>query len=166
MKNNLIIILTLFLASCGSEDNADKKIFDATVAPINAGTWYKPDKDKTWQWQLKNGTPSGTINLEYNVDVYDIDLFDASTTTITTLQTTGKKVICYFSGGSWENWRADKDDFPADALGNTMDGWADEKWLDISNEGLAPVMRARLDLAKSKGCDGVEPDNMDGYFGG
>jgi len=24
-------------------------------------------------------------------------------------------------------------------------------------------MRSRLDLAKSKGCDAVEPDNMDGY---
>ncbi|MMZ65925.1 hypothetical protein D1872_283710 [compost metagenome] len=24
-------------------------------------------------------------------------------------------------------------------------------------------MRARLDLAVQKGCDGVEPDNMDGY---
>ena len=44
-----------------------------------------------------------------------------------------------------------------------MDGWADEQWLDISNEELASVMRARLDLATQKGCDGVEPDNMDGY---
>ena len=45
-----------------------------------------------------------------------------------------------------------------------MDGWEDEQWLDISNEDLAPVMRARLDLAVAKGCDGVEPDNMDGYM--
>ena len=44
-----------------------------------------------------------------------------------------------------------------------MDGWADEQWLDISNEDLVPIMRARLDLAVQKGCDGVEPDNMDGY---
>ena len=36
-------------------------------------------------------------------------------------------------------------------------------WLDISNEKLVPIMRARLDLAKIKGCDGVDPDNMDGY---
>ena len=44
-----------------------------------------------------------------------------------------------------------------------MDGWPDEKWLDISNEAIAPIMRARLDLALAKGCDGVEPDNMDRY---
>lgn len=25
-------------------------------------------------------------------------------------------------------------------------------------------MKSRLDLAKQKGCDGVEPDNMDGYI--
>lgn len=28
---------------------------------------------------------------------------------------------------------------------------------------LAPIMEARLDLARSKGCDGVDPDNVDGY---
>jgi len=44
-----------------------------------------------------------------------------------------------------------------------MDGWAGEKWLDISNPSLAPIMIARLNLAVQKGCDGVEPDNMDGY---
>ena len=44
-----------------------------------------------------------------------------------------------------------------------MDGWEGEKWLDISNQGLKPIMKARLDLAVQKGCDGVEPDNMDGY---
>ncbi len=28
---------------------------------------------------------------------------------------------------------------------------------------LAPIMEARLDLAAAKGCDGVEPDNVNGY---
>ncbi len=43
-------------------------------------------------------------------------------------------------------------------------GWAGEKWLDVRNlTVLGPVMEARLDLAVAKGCDGVEPDNIDGY---
>lgn len=36
-----------------------------------------------------------------------------------------------------------------------------KQWLDVTQISLlAPIMRARLDLAKSKNCDGVEPDNV------
>ena len=39
-----------------------------------------------------------------------------------------------------------------------------ERWLDIRRlDILGPIMSARLNLAKSKGCDGVEPDNVDAY---
>jgi hypothetical protein len=73
-------------------------------------------------------------------------------------------VICYFSAGSWEDWRSDADDFTSEILGNTLDGWPDEKWLDIRQlDVLEPLMAARLDLAVQKNCAGVEPDNVDGY---
>ena len=49
------------------------------------------------------------------------------------------------------------------ALGNELDGWDGERWLDITNGTVRDIMRSRLDLAASKGCDGVEPDNVDGY---
>ncbi len=53
---------------------------------------------------------------------------------------------------------------PAAVKGNTMDGWPDEKWLDVrALSDLMPIMEARMDLAVSKGCDAVDPDNMDGY---
>ncbi len=49
-------------------------------------------------------------------------------------------------------------------LGATLAGWPDERWLDIRQiDELAPIMQTRLDLAVQKGCDGVEPDNIDGY---
>ena len=58
----------------------------------------------------------------------------------------------------------DADDFPASVLGRNLDGWPGEKWLDIRDiDSLGPIMAARLDLAVEKGCDGVEPDNVDGY---
>ncbi len=160
MVKKLLVFSALFFISCSNSDNSasSSNVFDSSVSPVSSGDWYKPDITTSWQWQL-----SGTLNTSYAVDIYDIDLFDTSEATISSIKQSGKKVICYFSAGSWENWRSDKDDFPSSALGNTMDGWADEKWLDISNEGLAEVMRARLDLAVQKGCDGVEPDNMDGY---
>ena len=129
-----------------------------TTTNINWVDWYRPDINTSWQWQLQ-----GNINISYDVKLYDIDLFDSDTTLIKALKDKDKKVICYFSAGSYENWREDKDDFPLSSLGNDMDGWEGEKWLDISNQGLKPIMKARLDLAVQKGCDGVEPDNMDGY---
>ena len=134
-----------------------KKII--TTTNINWVDWYKPDINTSWQWQL-----TGDINISYDVELYDIDLFDSNTTLIQSLQNDGKKVICYFSAGSYESWREDKDKFPINILGNDLDGWEGEKWLDISKiDILKPIMTARLDLAKSKGCNGVEPDNIDGY---
>ena len=162
MRTIIFIATLTFLVGCGSSDSSAQDdgstIFDSTVAPITTGNWYKPTTNTSWQWQLKDD-----VNTSYSVEIYDIDLFDSNETLIESLKNDGKKVICYFSAGSYENWRSDKDDFPTSALGNTIDGWADEKWLNISNKELAPIMRARLDLAVAKGCDGVEPDNMDGY---
>ena len=120
--------------------------------------WYKPTKNTSWQWQL-----TGVINTHYDVDLYDIDLFDTSAEQIQQLQADGKKVICYFSAGSYEDWRVDKELFDEAYIGNNLDGWEGERWLDISNPDLISVMLKRLDLAKEKGCDGVEPDNVDGY---
>jgi hypothetical protein len=80
------------------------------------------------------------------------------------LHADGKIVVCYFSAGSYENWRDDASDFPDAILGNTLEGWEDERWLDITAMSLKPIMQARLDHAVSRGCDGVEPDNMDGYL--
>jgi hypothetical protein len=125
---------------------------------IEAAVW-QPAPGTTWQWQL-----TGTINTSWDVQMYDIDLFDAPQTTIDDLKAAGRVVICYFSAGSYEDWREDAADFPAEVLGNDLDGWEGERWLDIRRlDLLGPIMSARLDLAVTKGCDGVEPDNVDGY---
>ena len=128
------------------------------VSPSAAGTPWKPALTDTWQWQL-----TGTLNTAYDVKVYDIDLYDTPAATILALQNSGKKVLCYFSAGSSENWRADFASFAAADMGNALDGWAGERWLDTRSGNVRTIMQARLDLAKSKGCDGVEPDNVDGY---
>ncbi len=126
-------------------------------ATTATGIW-KPKPFTTWQWQL-----TGTIDTTVSADMFDIDLYDASQATIATLQKKGSKVICYFSAGSYEDWRSDAKSFPTSVLGSN-NGWPGEKWLDIRNiTALAPIMGARLDLAVQKGCDGVEPDNIDGY---
>jgi hypothetical protein len=127
-----------------------------------AGGIWKPTAGTTWQWQL-----TGTVDASYAVSVYDIDLFDNAAQTVGALHAQGKKVICYMSAGSYENWRPDATAFPAAVLGNNYSGWAGEKWLDIRRiDLLTPVMTSRMDLCKSKGFDGIEPDNIDAYSQG
>lgn len=107
---------------------------------------------------------NGVLNTGYNVGVYDVDLFDTSAASIAALKGSGKKVVCYFSAGSGENWRSDYSSFQASDLGLNLDGWPGEKWLDVRSQTVLDVMAARLDLAVTKGCDGVDPDNMDGFL--
>ena len=124
----------------------------------NSGTWWKPAVSDTWQWQL-----TGKINTGYDVAVYDLDLFDTTDATIAQVRARGSKLICYFSAGSSENWRDDFKDFDAADLGKPLDGWAGERWVDVRSQNVRRIMAKRLDLAAERGCDGVEPDNMDGF---
>jgi hypothetical protein len=123
------------------------------------GNWWVPPQRTTWQWQLTD-LP---VDQSYDVDMYDIDIFDNDASVVASLHAQGRKVIGYFSAGSWEDWRPDADQFPPEVLGND-NGWPGEKWLDIRRlDILGPIMEARMDLAVQKGFDGVEPDNVDGY---
>ena len=166
----LAVISLLLLPGClevdvdePDEDAAPKPTSQATAASSEmnlAGDedWYRPVAGTSWQWQL-----SGDINTAYDVAVYDIDLFDSDKALVAALQAVGRKVICYFSAGSYEEWRDDADQFPASAVGETLDGWPDERWLDIRDATVRQIMQARLDLARTKQCDGVEPDNVTGF---
>ena len=127
---------------------------DCSLPP--SGIW-QPKPGTSWQWQL-----SGAVDTSLDVKMYDIDLFETPTATINQLKADGRIVICYFSAGSYEDWRPDADTIPAAGRGKKMAGW-DELWLDVRNSGVRDVMKKRLELAKSKGCHGVEPDNVDGY---
>ena len=123
-----------------------------------AETWYQPSVRTTWQWQLQ-----GQLDTRYNVDVYDVDLFDTTVEQIQSLQRQNRKVICYFSAGSLEDWRDDIRPIPVNAIGKPLDGWAGEHWLDIRDKQVWRTMQNRIKLAAKKGCDGIEPDNVDGY---
>ncbi|KPL81983.1 endo alpha-1,4 polygalactosaminidase [Herpetosiphon geysericola] len=128
------------------------------IAQRNA--WWQPAVNSTMQLQF-SGMP---LDLSHAVTVYDVDLFDTSSATVSQLQSQGRRVVCYINVGAWEDWRADANAFPSSVLGNDYEGWPGEKWLDIRQiELLAPIMRARMDECKSKGFDGIEPDNINGY---
>jgi hypothetical protein len=160
------LFLLLASAACNAIPAAAQPgIQDQTYLPLvtsahpeNPKIW-QPTPGTSWQWQL-----SGKIDTNFDVQMYDIDLFDTPKSVIDQLDAEGRVVICYFSAGSWEDWRPDAGDFPPEVIGDPLDNWPGENWLDIRQiDLLSPIMAARLDLAAAKGCDGIEPDNIDGY---
>jgi hypothetical protein len=159
-RSALSLTLASALAACGGGSDADATTASPAPAasPSTGSARWTPALADTWQWQLE-----GSIDTSPVATVYDIDLFDAPRTTIDALKVQGRRVVCYFSAGSSENWRSDFARFEAADMGNPLDGWAGERWLDTRSANVRRVMQARLDLAVSKGCDGVEPDNMDAF---
>ncbi len=107
---------------------------------------------------------SGAIDRSVVADAYDIDAFESSASLVSKLHARGRHVVCYIDAGSWENWRPDADRYPASVKGRTMDGWPDERWLDIRRIDLiGPIIDDRVSMCAAKGFDGVEFDNVDGY---
>ena len=153
------------LAACGGggggNDSDPPAAATPAPTPSTNGARWTPSVTDTWQWQLK-----GTIDTSIAAAVYDIDLFDTPQATIDALKVQGRRVVCYFSAGSSENWRSDFARFEAADMGNPLDNWPGERWLDTRSANVREIMKARLDLAVTKQCDGVEPDNMDGYQNG
>lgn len=119
---------------------------------------WRPRPGTSWQWQL-----SGDLDTTLDVAMYDVDLFATSDDAMKKLRARGVRIVCYFSAGTYEPYRPDTKALPINALGKALPDWPDERWLDIRSEGVRALVRKRLDLAAARGCDGVEPDNVDAY---
>ena len=114
---------------------------------------------KTWYWQL-----DGKLRLNVQADVYDMDGLDTPEKVIDALHNRGVFVICYFSAGTVETWRNDAYLFPRNIIGKPLAEWQDEYWLDIRRlDILLPIMKRRIEIMAQKGCDAIEPDNVDVY---
>ena len=124
---------------------------------------WKTSCKAPYTWLYKLGKPITDKEIERKYDYYDIDLFDTSPEQIAKIQNNGGTVICYFSAGTLEDWRPDANQFPDSVVGNPMEGWEGEYWLDIRNPTVRTIMAKRLDMALSKGCNAIEPDNLDGW---
>ncbi len=125
-------------------------------APPAPGTHWMPKPGTSWQWQL-SGT--GPIDTSFDVQVYDIDLYESSAATISSLKAAGRKVVCYFDT-AYEPGRPDSallDPYKH----NPVAGFPGQYWLDVRAPAVVDVMKARIALAQSKGCDGIEADDVD-----
>ncbi|WP_374317826.1 endo alpha-1,4 polygalactosaminidase [Aquabacterium sp.] len=156
LKGLLGLAFSLTLAACGGGGSSGSDS-DSGDSGGSTSSW-SPTAADTWTIQL-----TGTLNTSYDVKVYDVDLFDTTQATITALHNAGRVVVCYFSAGSAEEWRDDYSNFAPADKGNGLDGWAGEYWLDTRSDNVRSIMVTRMKLAQSKGCDAVDPDNVDGY---
>jgi len=128
-------------------------------APITGGSWPTFSPNTSWTWQLL-----GDTNTNYDVDVYVLDMFQQlEGNVIERLHAQNKKVICYFSVGTYESWRPDAELFANVPKGGVHYAYDNEVWVDIKSPETAKVMANRMDMAVALGCDGVELDNVDGY---
>ncbi len=128
-----------------------------------AGCWHPP-LDTSWNWVLSK-VPHAPYR---DVDMYDVDGFETSKADVDAMHAAGMKVVCYISAGTYERYRPDADQFPAELIG-AKNGWPGERWLDIrelqkADSVLRTIMDNRLDMCRAKGFDMVELDNVDGYL--
>lgn len=123
------IVAAAVVSACGAGDD-DSETASTTPAgpatPVTAPAATRHDAvagggevsltpGMTWQWQLQ-----GDVDTSFDVDLYDVDLFDTPVETIDRLRRDGRVVICYFST-AYEDWRPDADRWPARALGEALD---------------------------------------------
>ncbi|OAG05914.1 endo alpha-1,4 polygalactosaminidase precursor [Paraphaeosphaeria sporulosa] len=149
----------------GGGDNGSPAPTSSPLPTPTGNITWTPKVNDTWQIILQSNMilDKDATSVTPDVAVYDIDLFDTPAETIATLHRLGKKVICYFSGGSYEPRRPDSGDFKEEDMGKELDGWPGERWLKLGSENVRGIMKKRVELAGKKGCDGVDPDNVDGF---
>ncbi len=152
--------LAALLVGCGNPSTSPTA-HQSNEGPAQTAqsSWWHPEVGDTWQVQL-----SGGLDLSADADIYVVDGVDAPQSDLDKARANGANTVCYLNGGAWEDWRDDADDFPDAVIGKDLDGWPNEKWLDIRDlETLLPLMAQRMDACRDRGFVAVDVDNVDGY---
>jgi hypothetical protein len=103
------------------------------------------------------------LDLARPVDIIALGLFDTAPERLQQLRARGTTTLCHMSAGLWETWRRDAPRFPETALGRSPTGWPGERWLDVREPALRPLLERRLDLCRARGFDGVLLAHLDGH---
>ncbi|KAF1948142.1 hypothetical protein CC80DRAFT_392549, partial [Byssothecium circinans] len=124
---------------------------------------WKPPMKSNIQFILTGIPDVDDGYIKPDVGIYEVDMFWTPAETMRTMNQLGQKTICYFSAATAENWRDDYKKFDKKDLGKELPDWPGERYLDIRRDNVFKVIQKRIDLAASKGCNAVEPDNVDVY---
>ena len=151
----MLLALVLALVPAGSGSTATPA---PLPAPLHCSACWHPTVGEAWQIQL-----SGTIDTTVSRPVDDVD-YQTPLATVTALRSNGTRLICYVDAGGWENYRSDRGAYPTSVLGKIMQGWPDERWVDIRRIGvLMPIIRRRAEVCKQHGFSAIDWDDVEGY---
>ncbi|WVW78081.1 hypothetical protein I302_100032 [Kwoniella bestiolae CBS 10118] len=159
-------------------------------ATLAVQTGFKPSLSTSFIYDLDNQPIDAPIiktasGLSLNKTMYVVDMAQSTAEQFANYHAKGKSVGCYFSAGTWEPYRSDAKQFlpecycgpnvSTDSTGrctgkgsdaNLLGEWG-EWWLDIRSEkclnNIKSIMSDRIKAAKAKGCDSVDPDNVDAW---
>lgn len=126
----------------------------------SAASWPQVAPKQNFDWILSgtvstaalDATPAGSPKL------LDFDSQLATPALVASVKAKGVIPIAYLEVGSWENYRPDASQFPTVALGNNLDGYPSERFLDTRNAQVVALVKARIAAAAAKGFLAVEPD--------
>ncbi|AEO68168.1 cdf006f0-f919-4db2-bd3c-104b2af2c52d [Thermothielavioides terrestris] len=127
-----------------------------------------------WQIEIQN-TLDITKPLEpSDAVVWDLDLYHVARNPgivdYLRKNDSNRILICYFNAGLAQTSDCDYNTRwnNSGLLGNVYDPeepqFSDERWVNIKNQTARDWMKDRITLANQIGCDGVDPDNIDGYL--
>jgi len=121
---------------------------------------WTPKPGLTWSYGIALKTNDILNRPE---DVITID-YQKGADVISKLHSKGKKVICYFSGGTIEPHRDDKDDYynTPNLVVEGKTRW-NENWLNFRNEAVYPLIRKRIKRAVNENCDALEIDCLGAF---
>ena len=106
-----------------------------------------------WQYQLQGRVDTGVEAATFIVDGFDVDA-----ATVADLRGRGRTVICYVNGGALEDWRPDADRYPDEIVGDPLDDWEGERWIDIrATDVLRPILAERFDIVPARDSPASRP---------
>lgn len=152
-------LLALALSACeGTEGTLVVRHEGAAGAGAEPVDVYLPSEDARWLAQL-----DGAVDTEQTADFFYLDPEQQRPEDLTALHEQGRHYLCYLSAGTVESFRDDAELFPARAIGNVMQGFPNERWLDVRDAEVQRLMALRIARLAAMGCDGVVPASLTGY---
>lgn len=97
----------------------------------------------------------GAVDIGDDAAFFYLDAEQQPAEDLRALHAQGRRYFCYLSAGTLESFRADAPLFPAEAVGEVVPNFPNERWLDVRDAQVRELMARRLEGLAAAGCDGV-----------
>jgi hypothetical protein len=116
---------------------------------------YVPPADVSWDARLDDA-----VDIAEDVQLFYLDPAWQPASDLAALHAAGRHYLCYLSAGTYEDFREDAEEFPANVIGNPLVDFPRERWVDVRSSAVREIMARRVTELAAKGCDGVPPSSL------